>query len=159
MSGLKSDLYFAYGSNLHREQMKERCPDSQIFTKAILQDYKLVFPIKAGERWDFGGAAGIEPEQGQQVEGFLYRMTAECFSKMDYFEGIHENHYHRELLSVRTEQGAMDVYTYICNGDGAYHTPSLKYMNAICKGAEQAGLSQSYRDKLEKLRNSSVSKG
>jgi len=36
-------LYFAYGSNLHHQQMKRRCKDSRFIKKIILKSYMLTF--------------------------------------------------------------------------------------------------------------------
>ena len=39
-------LYFAYGSNLHHQQMKKRCGDSIFLKKINLKDFKLTFRSK-----------------------------------------------------------------------------------------------------------------
>ena len=36
-------LYFAYGSNLHQEQMKKRCSGCKYLKKYVLKDYQLTF--------------------------------------------------------------------------------------------------------------------
>ena len=36
-------LYFAYASNLSKEYMLSRCPESKAIKKVILRNYKLVF--------------------------------------------------------------------------------------------------------------------
>ncbi len=36
-------LYFAYGSNMYREQMQTRCPSAEFVAKALLPDYELAF--------------------------------------------------------------------------------------------------------------------
>ena len=51
-------LYFAYGSNLHHQQMKRRCKDSRFIKKIILKDYTLTFRGKYG-------AADIEKKKGK----------------------------------------------------------------------------------------------
>ena len=35
--------YFAYGSNMDEERLKERCPDSKSVGSGVLKGYKLVF--------------------------------------------------------------------------------------------------------------------
>ena len=39
-------LYFAYGSNLHHQQMKKRCKDSVFIKKINLSNFKLTFRSK-----------------------------------------------------------------------------------------------------------------
>ena len=57
--------YFAYGSNLHRLQMKKRCPNCHYIKKIILNDYRMTFRSKYG-------AADIEKKKGSKVYGALY---------------------------------------------------------------------------------------
>ena len=57
--------YFAYGSNLHRFQMKRRCPNCRFIKKIILHNYRLTFRSKYG-------AADIEKKLGKKVYGALY---------------------------------------------------------------------------------------
>ena len=56
--------YFAYGSNLHRLQMKRRCPNCRFVKKIILHNYSLTFRSKYG-------AADIEKKIGTKVYGCL----------------------------------------------------------------------------------------
>ena len=51
--------YFAYGSNLHHEQMKRRCPKCKYIKKHILHDYQLTFRSKYG-------ACDIEKKLGKK---------------------------------------------------------------------------------------------
>jgi len=51
--------YFAYGTNLSKKQMLERCPDSQPVLTATLPNYKLVF-VSWSRQWR-GGVASIMP--------------------------------------------------------------------------------------------------
>lgn len=147
-----SDLYFAYGSNLLAAQMKMRCPNSTPYRKAILNDYKLVFPLQAGERWGGGGAAGIIRESGALVEGFLYRMTADDFKKLDVWEGVETRKYDRMALDVILDNGdSIMAQTYIANADdGGPYIPSAKYISTIIKGAQEHGLSGDYIEMLQK---------
>ena len=39
-------LYFAYGSNLHHFQMKQRCKDSVFLKKINLKNFRLTFRSK-----------------------------------------------------------------------------------------------------------------
>ena len=41
-------LYFAYGSNLHRKQMKRRCKNSRFISCHILKNHQLFFRGKYG---------------------------------------------------------------------------------------------------------------
>ena len=52
-------LYFAYGSNLHHEQMNRRCPKCRYIKKYVLNDYQLTFRNN-------GGWADIERKIGKK---------------------------------------------------------------------------------------------
>ena len=52
-------LYFAYGSNLSTEQMRERCPESQPWRTVLLMGYRLAFGSVSSYRK--GGVATILP--------------------------------------------------------------------------------------------------
>ena len=61
-------LYFAYGSNLHHEQMKRRCSGCKYLKKHILQDYRLTFRSELC-------VADIEYKKGSSVQGALFEIT------------------------------------------------------------------------------------
>ena len=61
-------LYFAYGSNLHHEQMKKRCSGCKYLKKYILQDYRLTFRSELC-------VADIEYKKGSSVQGALFEIT------------------------------------------------------------------------------------
>ena len=65
--------YFAYGSNLNKKQMLERCPDSKLLLVATLSNYKLVF-VGWSRRWR-GGVASIKPFRGEKVLGAVYELS------------------------------------------------------------------------------------
>ena len=52
-------LYVAYGSNLNKEQMKYRCPDSKVYATGVIEDYELQFKGRPN-----GAFATIAPKQG-----------------------------------------------------------------------------------------------
>ena len=76
--------YFAYGSNLNRKQMLERCPDSKPKFVAILPNYKLIF---AGwsRKWR-GGIATIKRLRGEKVLGAVYDISEQCLRHLDRYE-------------------------------------------------------------------------
>ena len=75
--------YFAYGSNLNKKQMMERCPDSKPVFTATLPNYKLVF---AGwsRQWR-GGVASIKSFRGDRVRGAIYEVSEQCLRQLYRF--------------------------------------------------------------------------
>jgi gamma-glutamylcyclotransferase (GGCT)/AIG2-like uncharacterized protein YtfP len=74
---LETNLYFAYGANLHPGQMEWRCPKAQARGAFILRDWEL----------KFYSHATIEPRKGAQVAGVLWEITEACEQSLDAFEG------------------------------------------------------------------------
>ena len=72
-------LYFAYGSNLHQEQMKRRCSGCKYLKKYILQDYRLTFRSELC-------VADIEYKKGFSVQGALYEITDKDENCLDKYE-------------------------------------------------------------------------
>ena len=69
-------LYFAFGSNLHRKQMKKRCKDSKYIGCYTLKNYKLSFrtgALSAGILKN--GVADVERKKNSKVLGAIYKIT------------------------------------------------------------------------------------
>ncbi len=137
-------LYFAYGSNLNPPQMAERCPGHAVVARAVLRDYRLVFPC-ASSRW-VGGVASVEPSAGDVVEGVLFELTAENEAALDRYEGVAEGMYRKTRVEVVDNHGrSHEALTYIAKPQPpGRHDPSPRYMNAIIDGALAHGLSGDY---------------
>ena len=96
LNGEKRFLYFAYGSNLHKNQMKSRCPDSIPLCSAILSGWKLV------ERF----YADIERSEQDSVNGALYLISEKDLEPLDHYEGYPES-YLRESVQVKSSDGTV----------------------------------------------------
>jgi gamma-glutamylcyclotransferase len=70
-------LYFAYGANMHPEQMSWRCPNALAQQAFILRDWEL----------KFYNHATIEHRPGSEVAGVLWEITENCELSLDTFEG------------------------------------------------------------------------
>ncbi len=90
--------YFAYGSNLSRKQMSERCPDALPKFAATLPNYRLIF-TGWSRKWN-GGVASIKPSKGEKVMGGVYEITERCLRKLDGYEG-YPTTYNRKHSCIR----------------------------------------------------------
>ncbi|MBI5166179.1 MAG: gamma-glutamylcyclotransferase [candidate division NC10 bacterium] len=141
-------LYFAYGSNMDSEQMRERCPESRFITTARLKDFRLVFS-RWSEGWD-GGVADIEPSKGDVVEGVVYEISATDLASLDSYEGYPLD-YFRAYVTLETSAGAeLTVIAYFANPMGSF-PPSRRYLGQLLKGAWERGLSPEYILFLESI--------
>lgn len=144
-------FYFAYGSNMNLDQMRERRVSYENSRRALLRDYKLGF-TKTSKRYN-AGVADIIESKGNFVEGVLYEVTEEGMANLDKFEGIEQNVYKRVKVVVQLESGEeLETITYkIINEDKPFIPPAKEYMDKIIKGAETHRLSKNYIQKLKAI--------
>jgi hypothetical protein len=136
----RTKLYFAYGSNLSREQMHERCPASQPIATLALEGYRLAFVGEGTQRWGKGGVATVVPAPDSRVLGALYRITPEDEARLDECEGVchaqpgHGAYYKDEsLLKHGTEPVLVYIATTQLTAQGE-NPPSQKYYATINRG-------------------------
>ncbi|MBN2081183.1 gamma-glutamylcyclotransferase [bacterium] len=151
-------LYFAYGSNLHRDQMRligvanglvsseytNRCPDSEPVAPYVLHDHRLAFVGAATHRWGPGGVATVIPAAGESVHGALYRISESDEQALDKLEYANrddpaQGNYLRDESKI-TYQGE-PVLLYVASARlGGENPPSERYLATIRRGYEQWGL-------------------
>jgi cation transport regulator ChaC len=141
--------YFAYGSNMDCDRLRERGVRFSRREKAVLEWYRLVFN-KRSTRNPGEGYANIVKDEGGVVEGILYEIADKDIERLDRFEG-YPHHYDRRKVEVRLQSGeVVDAVAYIANrkmtAEGL--KPSRGYLNHLLKGCDL--LSKEY---CEKLRN------
>ena len=152
--------YFSYGSNLDQESLDIFCqkvkrpliPLRQKNPKhAVLKGYRLDFnyysPLMGG------GAANLEPDPREEVEGIVFTLTDEDMETLDLRERA-PDYFKRILVTVVLNDGRSleGIVAYCaCEGRKAPYTPPIhEYKSSILKGAEAFDLSPSW---LTKLRN------
>ncbi len=124
--------YFAYGSNLNKKQMLERCPDSKPMFIVTLHNYKLVF-VGWSRQWR-GGVANIKPFRGERVLGAIYEVSEQCLKRLDRSEG-YPNVYDRFKVTVFDEDGEpIEAMTYIKAVQSEETQPSKEYLAVVQQG-------------------------
>ncbi len=121
-------LYFAYGSNLHREQMQGRCPDSRPVSALTLPGFRLVFR----------GVADITPDIDSSVEGAIYAISARDEQALDRYEGW-PSLYRKEYFLCEIDGQIRQVMYYKMNAHDI-GTPSEYYFDVIAQGFRDWGL-------------------
>jgi hypothetical protein len=129
-------LYFAYGSNLDKGQMKRRCQDAKPFHLFKMEDWKLVFR----------GVADIVPSPGDKVSGGLWVISDNDELALDRYEGYRPDNsgmYRKEYLAIEPFKIGKDTFTeimfYTMNSDGIF-PPSHGYLETIKQGYRDFGL-------------------
>jgi hypothetical protein len=88
----KRTLYFAFGSNLHLQQMAKRCPESIYVGRARLPGY----------RWQINERAFaniVNSEEGM-VEGLAYALSKTDEARLDRNEGVSREFYHKSYKTI-----------------------------------------------------------
>ncbi len=126
-------LYFAYGSNMSRAQMRRRCPAARAVGVASLDGWRFAINVR--------GTATIRPAPGQTVYGVLWRMTARDVATLDVFEGVARRRYVRRMVSVRTNDGqTVAALTYVGLNPGHGRAVRAYLEGTIIPAAETWGL-------------------
>ena len=124
--------YFAYGSNLNKQQMKQRCPDAKPKFQAVLPNYRLIFTGWSRE-WK-GGTASIKPVRGEKVTGGVYEISEKDFRRLDRFEDYPATYDHINVLVINDNSTASTAITYIKRHQSDETKPSLEYLAVIRQG-------------------------
>jgi gamma-glutamylcyclotransferase len=134
--------YFAYGSNLDTDQLRERVGTFGTIGKAVLGGYRLEFNKRS--KCDGSAKANLASDSGTRVEGVVFELDEPQMKKLD----VAEKGYHRVVVSL--EGAAQEAVTYIANDDMIDDDllPTRDYLDMIIKGAERFGLSEFYRKNI-----------
>ncbi|MCZ6710516.1 MAG: gamma-glutamylcyclotransferase [Gammaproteobacteria bacterium] len=140
--------YFAYGSNMNVDRMRERGMNVESAVDGRAHGLKLQFQ-KASRQHAGAGHANVAYAPGSIVEGVLYTLSSsEEISRMDPFELAPVN-YSREVVQIATAQGVVSSWIYFANP--AVLQPGLKpprsYLDHLLAG--KPFLSASYYQMLQ----------
>jgi len=114
--------YFAYGSNLHHNQMKRRCPKCCYIKKIVLNNYQLTFRNK-------GGWADIERRANKKVYGGLYTISKYAEIRLDKYED-----YPIIYKKIYFAYKGKEVMTYTMVKKTKLIPPTKRYLNIIKQG-------------------------
>lgn len=141
--------YFAYGSNMNPERMKERGAHFTQMEKYTLKGYGLRFN-KCSSREPGRGCANIVPDERGVVEGVLYKITVEGLYNLDRYEG-YPVEYGRVRFVIDLNGSQETLITYIVKPgktkEGLY--PSRSYIEHLLTAKDY--LSEDYYKNLETL--------
>jgi hypothetical protein len=151
-------LYFAYGSNMHWSQMKQRCPLAKFVCRAKLPAYRLAFTIKDAERRC--GVADVFPDKSKDVWGVVYELPPKEMKDLDKDEDYRpgkpydQSEYTREDHYVWREGDAKQpllVALYRGHPQLEPPLPNDDYKNLIVNGAKHWNLPAEYIRQLESI--------
>lgn len=149
-------LYFAYGSNMNLQQMRERCPSARFAGVALLEDHKLAFTRKSVKRGC--GVADAVREDGQKIWGVVYEIDDRDVGKLDVSEGYRpgreKNSYRRHeclVLLDGDKKRPLTANSYFGDPQPDPPLPNSEYKQLIVLGARHWHLPEEYVRDLEAI--------
>ena len=126
-------LYFAYGSNLNHQQMKNRCSGARYIKKHTLNGYKLCFSHKTNH--SVYGHANIIKNKKSKVNGALWNITKNDEIELDGYEGVDYNYYQKEYFTFKGKKILVYVQKVYY-----FQKPNSTYLHTIIEGYKDCGL-------------------
>ena len=134
----QTQYYFGYGSNLSKEQMAIRCPESKYYASGTLFGYSWLINAR--------GYASIKPSENDFVLGEIFTLSQQDVDYLDIYESVEEGMYLKFNLSVETSKGTIDCLVYIAS-DSTPGIPQDEYIERINLGIKSANLPDDYVQK------------
>lgn len=136
--------YFAYGAEMHRDRMRELCPEAKPLHPARIPHHTVTFTGRSDAAG--GGLATISLASGRDLWGAVYRIEDGCRQALE--EWGRENGYVWSWTQVRAQDGERErVGTLVKVRDLETTTPGPAYLEALKEawrdwGLDPAGLVQ-----------------
>ena len=127
----KTSYYGAFGSNLNKRQMKNRCPESIPCEAATLKGYMLCFR----------SVADVIPKIDEQVPIAVYKITHNCEDALDHYESF-PSLYRKEYTDIQLNGQNINLMFYVMNQMYGFGKPSGAYYRTIAEGYIDWGLSE-----------------
>jgi len=144
--------YFAYGSNLHPERLRQRTPSCRALGIARLAGYTLRFH-KRGRDGSGKGNAFLTGNPDDEVWGVVYSLAAEEKASLDQAESLGCG-YNVVTQSLGLLAGAVhEVFFYVADSAYIDHAlwPYTWYKNLVIEGARIHRLPSAYIEHLEQV--------
>jgi gamma-glutamylcyclotransferase (GGCT)/AIG2-like uncharacterized protein YtfP len=137
--------YFAYGANMDLVNMSDRCLDSIMSGRCVLNGYRFII--------NHYGVASIVHHHTSNVYGILWEISQEDEDFLDLFEGVKGGWYTKEAISVamiEDETTHYDVLVYVASNNTP-GKPIEDYFQNIIHNAMEFGFPQAYVEYLQSL--------
>ena len=134
--------YIAYGSNLHINQMRFRCPGARIIGTAELDGWELLFKGSMT-----GSYLTIEKKEGSKVPVAVWEVNEHDEMSLDRYEGFPTFYYKQELTipikGIRTGKiRKRKVFVYIMHEERPIGLPTMSYVQTCLEGYSSCGFDE-----------------
>lgn len=135
----KQTIYFAYGSNINRKQMAQRCPFAEVMGSGFIE----------GQELQFKGVATIAPNKKAVTPVLAWKLSATDEASLDIYEG-YPNMYIKKTFDVELNGKQVTGMAYVMNKFRPLYVPAQSYFDCIVAGYKQAGMNIEYLKKALK---------
>lgn len=132
--------YIAYGSNLNKAQMINRCPHAKARYTGLLNGWELFY---AGSK--SGNYATIRKCEGKAVPVAVWEIDGLDEYYLDMYEG-YPTFYFKDTIKFRTNEGEKEAMVYIMRKDAEEGMPSIYYEKVVRQGYKDFGFDETYLD-------------
>lgn len=135
-------LYFAYGSNMDRAAMAERCPASTALGPARLARHRLIVTAD--------GYASVVRDPRRTVWGLLWDIVLADMPALDRYEDVAGGLYVKVSQPVIARSGVRRALIYVAR-NRAVGQPRPGYLEGVVAAARDAGLPDDYLREIAAL--------
>jgi len=143
-------LLFIYGSDMHPEQIKQRCPLAEPLFVARLPGHRLDF-FGQISRWD-SGEETVFASPGEDVWGVVYKLDFGSAEELDAWQDVRLDgtgkHFHFPVTVQDAKGNAYPALTYKRSDSGTPMLPSKEYLDYLTGAASKRGLPIAYIEQL-----------
>lgn len=132
-------LHFAYGSNMSRVPMQNRCPGAKEAGTATLRHHRFVIMTN--------GYASVISAPGWIVHGVLWRLTPRDLAALNVYENVAGGLYRQARLPVIQGAKTMAALVYI-GSDMGEGRPRPGYIELVVEAAREWDLPADYIETL-----------
>lgn len=132
-------LHFAYGSNMSRAPMRQRCPGAKEAGIAILRHHRFIIMTS--------GYASVIPTPGETVHGVLWRITPRDLAALNAYENVAGGLYRQAMLPVIQSARTIAALVYLGNDTGEGQ-PRPGYIEHVVDAAHEWNLPARYIESL-----------
>lgn len=129
-------LYFAYGSNMAADQMRERCSRVRFVALGCVSQHAFIINSRS--------CANIVPHEREKVHGVFWELDAADLRKLDIYEGTDLGCYERRTFWFAARDGSRIPAQIYVSSDRSTGVPGRSYLATILKGGRLHGLSRPY---------------
>jgi gamma-glutamylcyclotransferase (GGCT)/AIG2-like uncharacterized protein YtfP len=128
-------LYFAYGSNMDRNAMLQRCPASKPVGIGRLMRHRFIVFDE--------GYASVTRDPQRAVWGMVWDLALADVPALDRYESLSTGLYTKVIQPVVTGQGPRRALVYV-GRSARPGAPKPGYMEGVIEAAAHAGLPEDY---------------